>query len=643
MFTENETNFQRLFNTENRAEYVKDAFHRYFAEGKKDAVNPKQTGTRMGIPYQLRIAAGKSATVRLRLTKEGTGKASGDAVGEEFTRVMEQRKKECDMFYEEIAGKDLPADLKRIQRQALGGLLWNKEFYNYDVQKWLEGDPACPPPPESRWTGRNHRWINASEDSVMSVPDKWEFPWYAAWDLAFHTIPLALVDPDFAKRQLILLLRDWFMHPSGQLPAYEWGFSDVNPPVHAWAALRVFRIERKAKGKGDYLFLERVFQKLLINFTWWINRKDMEGRNIFEGGFLGLDNIGLFDRGAPPPGTTGLAQSDATAWMAMFCLNMLAMAIELACHDPAYEDVATKFMEHFFYIAHAMNDRPAARNDDGIDLWDEEDRFYYDVVRTGPGKHFFLRVRSVVGLIPLLAAETLEPEVLKRFPDFARRLEWFLEHRPELCKSAASVTKEGTGSRRLFSVVNAERLGAILRRMLDETEFLSPHGLRSLSRYHKDHPVRLELDGHVYGIDYEPAEARTPVFGGNSNWRGPVWFPINYLLIEALQKFDYYFADDFQIECPTGSGKKMNLWQVATELSVRLIGIFARGADGRRAVYGGIEKFQSDPEWRDLVLFHEYFDGETGQGLGASHQTGWTALVAKLIQQSGHPRRTPER
>ena len=640
LFTGNETNFERLFQTPNRAPFVKDAFHRYFAQKETSAVNPALTGTKAAVPYWLQIPAGESRSIKLRLT---AGSPTGDLLGEPFDQLFQKRRQECDEFYSGTLCKGASQDLCDIQRQAFAGLLWSKQFYNYDVRRWLEGDPAFSPPPDERWNGRNSDWMNVSEDSVMSIPDKWEFPWYAAWDLAFHTIPLSIVDPDFAKRQLILLLRDWFMHPSGQLPAYEWNFGDVNPPVHAWAALRVFRIERRITGKGDYLFLERVFQKLLINFTWWINRKDVEDRNIFQGGFLGLDNIGLFDRNNPPPGTTALDQSDATAWMAMFCLNMLAIAIELAYHDPAYEDLATKFLEHYFNIAHAMNDRPSARHDVPIDLWDDQDNFYYDVIRMDGGRHFFLRVRSVVGLLPLLAVETIEPDTLSRFPDFARRLEWFLEHRPDLCASAASVTQEGIGKRRLFSVVNPDRLRAILTRALDESEFLSPHGLRSLSRSYKDHPARVDIDGHSYYLDYEPGLATTPIFGGNSNWRGPVWFPINYLIIESLQKFDYYYADSFKIECPTGSGKQMNLWDVATELSVRLINIFTRGPDGKRAVYGPVQKFQTDPFWKDHILFHEFFDGDTGRGLGAAHQTGWTALVAKLIQQSGNPRRQPKR
>ena len=629
VFTENETNFARVFQTRNESPFVKDAFHRYLVGGDKNAVNPGRTGTKAAIIYPLSLGAGQSVTIRLRLSAT----ARTEAFGRAFDALFETRRAESDAFYETIYPAGATDDLKNVQRQAFAGLLWSKQFYNYDVMQWLKGDSAFPPPPDARWAGRNHDWMHVANDSVLSMPDTWEYPWYAAWDMAFHTIPLALVDPDFAKRQLILLLREWFMHPSGQLPAYEWAFGDVNPPVHAWAALRVFRIERRVRGEGDWLFLERVFQKLLINFTWWINRKDKDGRNVFQGGFLGLDNIGLFDRSAPLPGGAYVDQSDGTAWMAMYCLNMLAMAVELARHDRAYEDVATKFLEHFFHIAHAINDRPSTTSDNGVDLWDNDDGFYYDVIHKGNGACEFLRVRSMVGLIPLLAVETIESDTLLRLPDFARRLEWFQQHRPELCSTVASVTRAGQSDRRLFSIVNAERLRRILTKMLDEQEFLSPHGIRSVSRWHKENPLRFELDGHEYTLDYEPAESTSGLFGGNSNWRGPVWFPVNYLIIEALQKFDFYYGDGFTIDCPTGSGNAKNLWEVSGELSQRLIALFTRDGAGNRPMYGNAEKFQKDPQWRDLLMFPEYFHGDTGQGLGASHQTGWTGLVAKLIQQ----------
>ncbi|HEY4329782.1 MAG TPA: glucosidase [Phycisphaerae bacterium] len=639
LFTENETNFHRLYNGTNGSPYVKDAFHRYFVDGDKGAVNPGMTGTKVAVPYNLSIPAGQNKVVRLRLS---AGTTAGE-VGPAFDKLFAQRIQEADDFYNKLAEPGLSDDLKNIQRQAFGGILWSKQFYNFDVERWLEGDPVFPPPPVSRWFGRNSKWRHIANDSVMSMPDTWEYPWYAAWDLAFHTITLAVVDADFAKRQLILLLREWFMHPSGQLPAYEWAFGDVNPPVHAWAALRVFRIERKATGKGDRIFLERVFQKLLINFTWWVNRKDRDGRNVFEGGFLGLDNIGLFDRSAKLPSGAYVDQSDGTAWMAMFCLNMLAIAVELAREDNAYEDVATKFLEHYFYIAHAMNDRPKTATDDGVDLWDDEDQFYYDVLHKSDGESIFLKVRSMVGLIPLLAVEALEPDTMERLPDFARRLEWFFANRPELCATVAMITGHGQKGRRLFSIVDEKRLRSILRYMLDQNEFLSDFGLRSISRFHKDHPASLTLDGTEYRVDYEPAESTTGIFGGNSNWRGPVWFPPNYLLIEALQKFDFYFGDDFKVECPTGSGVQMTLWEVATELSLRLINLFRRNEKGKRAVFGQNGLFQNDPLWNNYITFNEYFHGDNGTGLGAAHQTGWTALIAKLIQQSGTARPTAAR
>jgi hypothetical protein len=505
------------------------------------------------------------------------------------------------------------------------------------VRRWLAGDPAQPPPPPGRWKGRNHAWTHLNNHDVISMPDTWEYPWYAAWDLAFHAIPLALVDPGFAKGQLVLLLREWYMHPNGQLPAYEWQLGDVNPPVHAWAAMRVYQIERRATGTGDVKFLERVFHKLLINFTWWVNRKDAEGRNVFQGGFLGLDNIGVFNRSEQLPGGARLDQSDGTSWMAMFCLNMLAIALELARQDDAYEDVATKFLEHYFDIAHAINDHPEVRGDEDDDLWCNEDGFYYDLLHLPGRGSTYLKVRSMVGLVPLLAVETMDAELLRALPGFRTRLEWFLRNRGDLVGDAASVTETGEHGRRLFAIVSEPRLRAILARMLDEGEFLSPYGLRSVSRWHAEHPFRLVVDGQTVGeVDYEPAESRSGLFGGNSNWRGPVWFPLNFLLIEALQKFDWYYGPTFTVEHPAGSGRMLTLWEVSVELSRRLISIFVRH-QGRRAVFGGTERFQHDPHWRDLVPFHEYFHGDDGAGLGASHQTGWTALVAKLIQQSGVP------
>ncbi|RPH81461.1 MAG: glucosidase, partial [Candidatus Rokuibacteriota bacterium] len=499
-----------------------------------------------------------------------------------------------------------------------------------DVLQWLEGDPAQPAPPPERRRGRNAEWTHLYNDDVVSMPDKWEYPWYAAWDLAFHMIPLALIDPEFAKQQLLLFLREWYMHPNGQIPAYEWAFGDVNPPVHAWAALRVYRIERKQRGSGDRDFLQRVFHKLLLNFTWWVNRKDAEGKNVFQGGFLGLDNIGVFDRSAPLPTGGHIEQSDGTAWMGMYCLNMLAIALELAKEDPSYEDVASKFFEHFVYIAHAMDDR----GHEGLSLWDEADGFYYDVLHAD-GHHRPLKVRSLVGLVPLFAVETLEPEVMDTLPGFQRRMQWFIDNRPDLREHVQLVTRPDGAIRRMLSIVSRDKLPRVLRFMLDEREFLSPHGIRAVSRHHAEQPYVFSLGEAEHRVDYEPAESTSGLFGGNSNWRGPIWYPMNYLLIESLQKFHHFYGDALTVPCPTGSERRLHLRDVAADLSRRLARIFLRGADGRRPVYGGVEKFQTDPHWRDLLLFYEYFHGDNGAGIGASHQTGWTALVAKLLQQSG--------
>ncbi len=632
LFTENETNTQRVFGTANASPFVKDGINDCVVNNRREAVNPAQEGTKAAAHYELELAPGETRTVRLRLLDD---MPQTNVFGAPFEAIFARRRAEADQFYASIAPEGLSDDARLVQRQALAGLLWSKQFFQFDVEKWLAGDKAQPQPPNQRWHGRNHDWKHFNSRDIVSMPDTWEYPWFAAWDLAFHAIPLALVDSDFAKDQLILLLREWFMHPNGQLPAYEWEFGDVNPPVHAWAALRVFRIEKRQRGQGDYKFLERVFHKLLLNFTWWVNRKDAKGHNIFQGGFLGLDNIGPFDRSKPLADGAQLDQSDGTSWMAMYCLNLLAMALELAAHNDTYEDVATKFLEHFFYIAHAMNDRVAAGSDDGADLWDNEDGFYYDVLHHFDGRREFLKVRSMVGLIPLLAVETLDAELLERLPGFRERLEWFLKHHAKISGNAASLTRTGMAERRLFSVVNEERLRLILQRALDENEFLSPFGLRSMSRFHCEHPYRLTLGGQAYEVNYQPAESQTSLFGGNSNWRGPVWFPLNYLIIEALQKFDHYYGADFKIECPTGSGNWMTLWDVSTELSQRLIRLFTNDEQGRRAIFGGVETLQSDPNWHDYIPFHEYFHGDNGAGLGASHQTGWTALVAKLIQQSG--------
>ncbi|HEV8674408.1 MAG TPA: glucosidase [Methylomirabilota bacterium] len=627
LFTENETNFERLWGVANPTSYVKDGINDFIVHGRPDAVNPGLSGTKLAARYALTLGPGEAATIRLRLTARPDPAPFGSA----FDGTVATRQREADAFYAAVIPAELSPDAQSVMRQALAGLLWSKQFYHFDVGRWLRGDPAGPPPPPERREGRDHRWTHLYNEDVLSMPDKWEYPWYAAWDLAFHAIALALVDPAFAKEQIVLPLREWYMHPNGQLPAYEWAFSDVNPPVHAWAAFRVYKIERRVRGRADRRFLERVFHKLLLNFTWWVNRKDTEGRNVFQGGFLGLDNIGVFDRSAPLPAGGHLEQADGTAWMAMYCLNMLAIALELARENSAYEDVASKFFEHFANIARAMNDVAG----EGIELWNERDGFYYDVLHTPDGGARPMRLRSLVGLIPLFAVETLEPDVVDVLPGFRRRLQWFIENRPELANHVETETAADGGVRRLLALANRDRLRRVLRYMLDEEEFLAPYGVRALSRYHRAHPYVLALGGAEYRVEYEPAESSTGLFGGNSNWRGPIWFPVNFLLIESLQKYHYFFGDALKVECPTGSGQRLTLWEVAAELSRRLTRLFLRGPDGRRPVYGGTETFQNDPHWRDLVLFYEYFHGDNGAGLGASHQTGWTALVAKLLQQSG--------
>jgi mannosylglycerate hydrolase MGH1-like protein/glycosyl hydrolase family 63 len=627
LFTENETNKSKLFNAENHSPYVKDGINDYIVHGVKTAVNSEPAGTKTSAHYAASVAPGKSFTVRLRLTP--ISPTSGKPLDGEFEKIFTSRRAEADEFYRTVI-PDLATDETTIMRQALGGLLWSKQFYHYDVNRWLNGDPASPEPPRERLKGRNREWHQLYNADVISMPDKWEYPWYAAWDLAFHCVALALVDPDFAKEQLVLMTREWYMHPNGQLPAYEWAFGDVNPPVHAWAAWRVYKVEKKRRGKADRKFLERVFQKLLLNFTWWVNRKDTEGRNVFQGGFLGLDNIGVFDRSKPLPIGGHIEQSDATSWMGMYCLNMLAIALELAWENPAYEDVASKFFEHFVYIARAMNDIGG----EGIELWDAKDGFYYDVLQLPEGHAFPLKVRSMVGLIPLFAVETLEPEMVDHLPGFKRRMQWFIENRPELSERFETEATEH-GPRRFLSLVSRGRLTRVLHYMLDENEFFSPYGIRALSCFHRDHPYMLKADGMEYRVDYEPAESSTGLFGGNSNWRGPIWFPVNFLLIESLQKFHFFLGDRYKVECPTGSGQMLDLWQVAGEISQRLTRIFLRDKDGRRPVFGGTQKFQTDPYWRDLIPFHECFHGDNGAGIGASHQTGWTALVAKLIQQYG--------
>jgi len=628
LFTENETNGQRLFGGENRTPFVKDGINDYIVNGVREAVNPQHKGTKAAAHYKLTLGAGETATVRLRLADSDF---KGKSAFSGFDEIFATRQHEADEFYATVIPQDLSPDARNVMRQGFAGMLWSKQFYHYVIRDWLQGDPGNPRPPAERLKGRNHEWTHLYNSDVISMPDKWEYPWYAAWDLAFHCIPLALVDSDFAKEQLTLMLREWYMHPNGQIPAYEWEFGDVNPPVHAWAAWRVYKIDKKRKGKGDRGFLQRVFHKLLLNFTWWVNRKDAEGMNIFQGGFLGLDNIGVFDRSSPLPTGGYIEQSDGTSWMAMYTLNLLAIALELAAEEPSYEDVASKFWEHFIYIADAMSHRGR----DGIGLWNEEDGFFYDVLKLPDGTHFPIKIRSMVGLIPLFAVETLEPEVLDRLPDFKKRLEWFIDNRPDLAENVACMRTEGMEERRLLSIADEDKLRSILRFMLDEREFLSPYGIRALSQFHRAHPYILNVDGMEHRVDYEPGESTTGLFGGNSNWRGPIWFPVNYLLVESLQKFHYYLGDDFKVEFPTGSGTMLSLWEVAGELSRRMTSIFLRDESGRRPACGSFDKFHNDPQWRDLVLFHEYFHGDSGAGLGASHQTGWTGLVTKLMQQSG--------
>ena len=627
LFTENESDNQTLWCTPNRTAFVKDGIGRYVVRGDQAAVNPDQRGTKCAARYALNLAPGEAATIKLRLADT----APGGPFSSEFDRVFTDRIAEAGTFYNSVAPHNLSEDGKAIMRQAFAGLLWSKQFYHYVVRDWLHGDPAFPRPPAERLGGRNSEWGHLYNSDVISMPDKWEYPWYAAWDLAFHAVPLSLIDSEFAKDQLVLMSREWYMHPNGQLPAYEWNFGDVNPPVHAWAAWRVYKIEQKRRGRPDRAFLERIFHKLLLNFTWWVNRKDAGGRNVFEGGFLGLDNIGVFNRSEPLPGGGIIEQADSTGWMAMYSLNLMAIALELARQDSAYEDVASKFWEHFLYIANAMSHLGG----DGEEMWDEEDGFFYDVLHMPDGSHRPLKVRSLVGLIPLFAVETLEPRLMDQLPGFRRRMRWFIENRPDLTHNVASMIVPGKGERRLLSIVDPGQLRRVLKRMLDEEEFLSPFGIRSLSRAYKDRPYVFPSDGTEHTVRYEPGESTSGLFGGNSNWRGPVWFPANYLIIESLQKFHHYLGDEYKVECPTGSGQMLTLWEVAAEISRRLARLFLKDADGRRPAHGGNELFQTDPHWKDLILFYEYFHADTGAGLGASHQTGWTARVAKMLQQSG--------
>ncbi len=655
LFCDNETNFSRLFGLNQAAGHFKDAFHEFIVHGNRSAINPDLEGTKAGAHYKLTLETGRSAQIRLRLAGQASRLSpSSDSRNksdksknqrqagilscfDDFDAIFAQRIREADEFYAELQKGIADADARLVQRQAFAGMIWNKQFYCYDVPEWLRGDPAQPPPAPERKHGRNADWKHLNNADVISMPDKWEYPWYAAWDLAFHCIPLALVDAAFAKHQLVLLTREWYMHPNGQLPAYEWAFGDVNPPVHAWAAWRVFQIDRKQRrGKnpndpGDLAFLERVYHKLLLNFTWWVNRKDAQGRNIFQGGFLGLDNIGVFDRSKSLPSGGFINQADGTSWMAMYCLNLLRIALELARHNKVYEDIATKFFEHFLGIAAAIN----GVEDGALGLWDEQDEFYYDRLCLPDGESVPLKVRSAVGLIPLFAVEVLEPGLPKELPEFAGRMEWFLNYRPDLAKLVSRWHECGVGDRRLLSLLRGHRMKCLLRRALDESEFLSDHGVRALSKVHEREPYRLECGGKTQEVCYWPAESQNGLFGGNSNWRGPVWMPLNFLLIESLQKFYHYYGDDFKIECPTGSGQWLTLSEVANELARRLMRLFLRDADGQRPVLKYHPKLATDPHFRDYILFHEYFHGDTGRGVGASHQTGWTGLIAKLIRPGG--------
>ncbi len=621
LFTENETNPMRVWN-QPATGYFKDGFHDCIVSGQNLAVN-HTAGTKAAAWRPMAVPAGGKTELRLRLSPQPALVAFDD-----FDAILALRVCEADEFYAELQEGITDADARSVQRQAFAGLMWSKQYYYFDIPQWLRGDPAQPTPPPERLQGRNSDWVHLNNAEIISMPDKWEYPWYASWDLAFHCIPLALIDAEFAKHQLVLLTREWYMHPNGQIPAYEWAFGDVNPPVHAWAAWRVYQLDRKQnKGQGDLEFLERVFHKLMINFTWWVNRKDAEGRNVFQGGFLGLDNIGVFDRSSQLPTGGHIDQSDGTSWMAMYALNLMRIALELAHHNHVYEDIATKFFEHFLHIAEAMSNM----FNDGGGLWDDQDKFFYDVLHLPNGEKVSLRVRSMVGLIPLFAVETLDPELLDDLPGFRKRLEWFLSYRPDLADLVSHWQDPGRGQRRLLSLLRGHRMKKLLQRMLDESEFLSDYGIRAMSRAHLDQPYEFRYGDVDLTVSYAPAESESGIFGGNSNWRGPIWFPVNFLIIESLQKFHHYYGDDFKLECPTGSGNLMTIDQIAEELSKRLARIFLKGADGRRPVLGHEPALQADPLFRDYVPFYEFFDGDNGRGVGASHQTGWTALIAKLL------------
>jgi hypothetical protein len=631
LFTENETNTRRIFGVPNRTPYVKDGINNYVTLGQHEAVNPKNSGTKASAHYRTMIDGGGRQDLRLRLSDVGPTEVRRvygprGPFGGHFDDMLRFRKLDADEFYTAITPSELDSDSANVMRQALAGMLWSKQFYHYDVDKWLEERGSDPFKPIRKEAPRNDHWHHMYNGDVISMPDKWEYPWYAAWDLAFHVLALTLVDAEFGKDQLKLMLRERYMHPNGQIPAYEWNFGDVNPPVHAWATIFTYRLEKAQRGEGDRDWLKSCFQKLLLNFTWWVNRKDRTGRNVFEGGFLGLDNIGVFDRSAPLPTGGYLEQADGTAWMALYCQNMLEIAIELAMTDPDYEDMALKFSEHFIWIASAMG-----HLGDDTGMWDEEDGFYYDVLRLPNGQAQRLKVRSMVGLLPFCAVTCFEGELFAKSPELQDRLQWFLVSRPELYAAIHDPMESGVAGRRLGSILDETRLRRVLEKMLDEDEFLSPFGIRSLSRYHADHPYVIHAGGHEYGVSYLPAESDSGMFGGNSNWRGPIWMPVNCLIIRALLQYHVYYGDGFTVECPTRSGRRMNLYHVAEEIARRLGSIFLKDKNGTRPVYGGTEKFQTDPHWRDYLLFYEYFHGDNGAGLGASHQTGWTGLIARAM------------
>jgi hypothetical protein len=634
LFTENETNAERVFGVASASPYTKDAFHRRVVNGELGATNPAQSGTKLAAWYEIEVPAHGTVVIQARLRKREP--LLGAAFGSGFERVFRDRQKEADAFYERVIPEAAEPAERAVARQAYAGLIWSKQFFHYAVGEWLDGDQGQPTPPGSRHHGRNHDFRHVYCRDIISMPDKWEYPWFAAWDLAFHMLPFARIDPEFAKEQLILFLREWYMHPNGQIPAYEFALSDVNPPVHAWAVWRVYKMTAK-RGQRDKLFLARAFQKLLLNFTWWVNRKDPEGNNLFAGGFLGLDNIGVFDRSQPLPTGGHLKQADGTAWMAFYSATMLSMALELADGDPAYEDVASKFFEHFVQIVDSMN------RFGGTGLWDEQDGFYYDQLSLD-GQSIPLRTRSMVGALPIIAVEILENSVLDKLPGFKKRMQWFLDNRKDLAQHIAyTELASGADGHRLLAVPSRERLERVLKILLDEKEFLSPHGLRSLSRVHHETPFSFVARDVEHRVEYAPGDSTTGLFGGNSNWRGPVWFPLNYLIVEALERYHHYYGDSFQVEYPTGSGVHLNLQQVATELAGRLSSIFLPGADGKRPCHGGDLRYAKDPHFKDLVLFHEYFHGEDGRGVGASHQTGWTALVARCLESLAKSRSAEER